>query len=198
MKIKHAVIIGLLLATAFGVQAQTNNTAGPVTPNLFGGTLGNIAAAFQSGTWAAGGGYERGATGNKNIASAEIAYNFTNGIGLLLGNDVLFGKGKPQQESVKGGVTLQGVIHPFAFIGSTALTNMPATVAVSDVIATPNNGNAIGNIVVTSIAFHIVNVNIFGLNNFDLKIAPNYENRSGQGNWSGNYFGIQAFLCRDF
>ena len=196
---KNKMIIGLAaLLCAGGLQAQTNNVVPNISPGVT-ATAENIWQAIQAGTWAAGGGYERGLVGNKNIASGEVAYNFTNGIGVLFGNDVLFGKGKPQQETFKGGVSLQATIHPFAFIGSTSLTNLSGQIVVSDAIAQPNgNGNNIGNIVVTSLAIHVFDLSKIKLNNFDFVVAPNFENRQGQGNWSGNYFGVQLFLRRMF
>ena len=153
-----------------------------------------MASAFAQSTNAtAGFGYHRSLSGNYNIASAEVAYNISGPVGLILGEDVLFGKGKPSYNALKGGVTLSATIHPFAIIGSTWLTNVVGTPFVSDLLATPRAGNDIGNIVVTGCAFDIV-----PLKNWEFRIAPDFEKRSGQGQWTRNYFGVQFLLSKRF
>lgn len=185
------------------VYAPVSNTAGPVTPNLMPATttadiasiidvpttwggVTEIYKAFETATnWTVAVGAGRGLSGkNNNVAFADLAYNIVTtsngfGAGLIIGDEIMFGHGKPQVSTVAGGINLNGEITPLAFLG---LTSFTGDFWVADLMATPQNGNAIGNLVVTGIAFHV-----FTVKNFSIKIAPAYENRQGQGKYDGGF-----------
>lgn len=194
----------LVLCGCLRLNAQTNpvtppnNTAGPVQPSLIGpslmGGLSEIASAMGSATnWYAGGGYGRGLTGNKSVAFADVAYNFNENVGVVVGMDTLWGGAAGQTEIVKGGVTLSLPGHPLAFTGISYLAAVQGRAFVSDLLATPKNGNTLGNLIVTGYEF-----DLYTVSNFELYLAVMYENRSGQGYWDGNYAMIQGGISRRF
>ena len=189
---KNKMIIGLaaLLLACGTAQAQTNNTAGPVQPDIMPPTawhgVTEIYQAFESATnWTVPIGGGRGLSGqNNNLAFVDLAYNIvttTNGlgVGLVVGDEIIFGKGKPQVSTVAGGISFDGTIAPFGFIG---LKSFTCNVSVADLMATPQNGNAIGNLVVTTASIHS-----FTFKNFSIGPAISWENRQGQGRYDGNY-----------
>lgn len=183
-----------LLVASFALvgpaQAQTNTSSGS-----FGDGLKIMANALSSGTnWTAIAGYGRGLTGNKNVAFADVAYSLNQNVGVIAGYDVLWGGGQHEANSVKGGVSLQTSIHPFAFIGTTFLTNVVATPFAADCLATPKDSSAgIGNIVTTG-----ANVDIYAFSKFEVNVGAQYENRTGQGRWDGGYALFHAGLTRKF
>ena len=90
---------------------------------------GSLAASGTAVGWTAGGGYGHSINGvGRNVAGFGVAYNFTNHIvGLYLGYDALWSKSQRQQNTVKGGITLNATIAPLTFLSS-SLTNITATV----------------------------------------------------------------------
>lgn len=168
--------------------AQTN------TPSFSDG-LKEMGAAVSSATnWTAIGGYGQDTSGQKHLAFADVAYNFNQHIGVVVGYDYLWSQGQVSQANiVKGGVTLSATIHPFAFLGSTFMTNIVGTPFVADLLATPKNGNAIGNLITTGINFDVVS-----FKNFELVTGIQYEKRSGQGYWDGNYYLAHLGISRRF
>jgi hypothetical protein len=184
-----AAILAFGATLCFGQTVTSTNASGgtttttPATDSGAFGHLGAIAKDITSGTnWAVVAGGGRATSGNRNVAFAAVAYSFQNGVGIIAGEDVLFGKGKPQAAALKGGVTLQTTIHPLAFIGTAWATNILGQPFVGDLLATPKGNNGIGNIMTTGINFDFVNFGRFAFGG-----GFQYENRSGQGPWSGNY-----------
>ena len=184
-----------LAMCGFTAQAQTNNTAGPVQPSLMGG-LEQIGAAFNTATnWTANVSYGRMLTaGNNNLAFVGLVYNVNNNVGLVLGDEIIFGDGKPQISTVAGGITLKGTVRPLGWLGGTGWTSkLSGQLYVSDLAATPRNSNPIGNLVVTGINF-----NIMAVKNFELGAGVAYENRQGQGKYDGGAGLINLNLTRSF
>jgi len=180
----------LLLGLTAGAQT-TNNTAGPLQPSLMGG-IQQIGAAFESATnWGVGVGYLRSLTGNYNIATADVVYNVSGNVGLVVGYEDLFGTGKNQIDSVKGGVSLSLPMHPLAFIGQPWAANIEGTPFVSDCVASGNGG--VGNLVITGIAFKTTT-----FANFKLEVTPMYENRTQSNAYGRNFAGAMVFIVRDF
>ena len=174
-----AVLAVALCGGLFTAQAQ---------PSLTGG-LKEIYQAFETATnWNVAVGYGRGFSGVKNnLAYADLAYNIvtsTNtgaGVGLVLGDEILFGKGHPQISTVGGGINLNAVIAPLGFLGG-SFTNFTTKVWAADLVATPQAANDIGNLVITGASFKIVDVK-----NFEIGASAGWENRQGQGRYDGNY-----------
>jgi len=195
--------LAVLLATACGlsVQAQSNNTAGPVQPNLISapslmGGIEQIGEAFTSATnWTADASFGRGLSGgDNNIAFVGAAYNFVDNVGIIAGYEIIYGKGKPQVSTVAGGITLNGSIKPLAFFGGTGWTSkLSGRLYVNDLLATPRNGNALGNLIITGISFNIVS-----FKNFEFVAGASYENRQGQGKYDGGYALINLGITRLF
>lgn len=182
--------------------SQTTSSSPIVSPSFSQGAQIMLDSVLHATNWTVVGGYGRSLEsstklGNKNVAFAAVAYNFTENVGLIAGYDTLWsGSGATKSStfnSLKGGLTLQLPTHPFAFIGSTFLTNVVATPFAGDVLATPKNGDAIGNIVTTGINF-----DLFAIKNFEVVSGFQYEKRTGQGDWDGNYILFHAGLSRRF
>lgn len=183
MKTKLASI-AIALFAAVSVQAQNISQ-----------DFSNLAKDIGSATnWTAIAGYGHSTAGNKNVVFADVAYNFNANVGVIVGYDYLFGNGNSQANIIKGGVSLSATIHPFAFIGSTSLTNIVAQPFVADLLATPKNSSVgIGNIVTTGINF-----DIYKFKNFELDAGIQYENRTGQGFWNGSYILGHIGISRKF
>lgn len=187
-KLKFLLTILILSVLTLSVNAQTN-------PPSFSGGLKEMAQAVSSSTnWTLIAGYGHSIKGKNNLAFADIAYNFNDNVGIVAGYDYLWTKGQSQANFVKGGVTLSATIHPFAFIGSTFLTNIVAIPFGADLLSTPKgNGNAIGNILTTGVNFDFI-----GFKNFELVGGVQYEKRMGQGQWDGGYGLAHLGISRRF
>ncbi|MDE2100611.1 MAG: hypothetical protein KGL39_25430 [Patescibacteria group bacterium] len=153
-----------------------------------------MANAVTSGTnWTIVGGYGHSLKGKNNLAFADVAYDFTANVGVVVGYDVLWTKGANQFNSVKGGVTLQTDIYPLKWTGVNLLSGIKGTPFVGALLATPKGGGNVGTILTTGINFDVVDFSKFS---FDLGFQ--YENRSGQGQWDGSYGLVHLGLSRRF
>lgn len=184
---KNKILLFLLILSTASLRAQT-------TPPTFGQGLKDMATAATSVTnWTLLTGYGHSTAGNNNLAFAAMGYNFTDSVGIVLGYDYLWNATHGEFNALKGGVSLQTQIKPFAFLGSTFLTNIVCQPFVADLLATPRSGNAIGNIITTG-----VNFDVYAVKNFELTIGGQYEKRMGQGDFDGNYILIHLGVSRRF
>ena len=184
MKNKITSIIGaVLLATAVTVQAQSS----------LGDGISAAWASLTSGTnWAASVAYGRSTahmatSKGMNLAAVDLVYDVavnTNGtaVALLAGYDCLWNSQVSQFNSVKGGLSLNQTLRPFSFIGSTFLTNIVGTLYGGELLANPQNNNSVGNLTIAGI-----DLDLFKFANFSFDVGGEYENRSGQGVYDGNY-----------
>jgi hypothetical protein len=188
-----------LLALAVSARAQSTNQI----PNLipapsFSAGLQEMASAVASSTnWTIIGGAGRATTGNRDIAFGAVAYNF-DPVGILVGVDTLWAPHQSQQQQVnvlKGGITLSARIHPFAFIGSTFLTNVVGTPFGMALVATPSGGSKDS---IATIAGGGINFDIVQFKNFELVIGAEYESRTGSGFWDGAYAMAHLGVSRRF
>jgi hypothetical protein len=187
MKTKLKLLIGIALVLAMVTSAQS-------TTPTFGQGLKDMATAVTSGTnWTLLSGYGHSTAGNNNLAFAALGYNFTDSVGAVLGYDYIWNNNGGEFNALKGGVSLQTQIKPFAFVGSTFLTNIVCQPFVADLLATPRSGNAIGNIITTG-----VNFDVYAVKNFELTVGGQYEKRMGQGDFDGNYILFHVGLSRRF
>ena len=156
--------------------------------------LATAVSTATNWTFVAGGG--RSTTGQNNVAFADVAYNITQNVGLIIGGDFLWSKNASSWNTVKGGIALQATMRPFAFLGGTNwLTNIRATPFVANCIAEPFGGGSasIGNIVTGGLQFDVAT-----WKQFKFSFGGQYENRSGQGIWNGNYLLGQLGFSRTF
>jgi hypothetical protein len=169
--------------------AQTNITTAPT----FLGGIGEIGDAIASATnWTATVGYGRSLKGNTSLGFADLGYNFSQNVGVIVGLDYISQGGAGEWNDVRGGISLSLPLHPFAFIGGTNLfTKMVATPFVADLLATPRSGAAIGNLIVTG-----AKVDLYDIKNFSLGLLGAYEHRMGQGTADGNYALIGIAITR--
>lgn len=186
---RQITIIGIAALLATTTCAQTNAPSG----SFLSGLETMASAVVNAKNWTVLGGYGRGLHGSKNLAFEDVAYNFTENVGLLVGLDQLWAAGKSQNNTVRGGVTLSAKVHPFAFLGSTVLTNMVATPFVSDCVATGYGGDSVANVLATGMNFDIVKIG-----NFEVISGFFFEKRTGQSDWDGDYLAGFAGISRRF
>lgn len=189
------IAILLALGLCFSAKAQTTNQITNLLPNTgWGNAIQIIGNTIETSTnWAVIGGYGHSATGiGRNIAFAEIGYNFNDYVGLAIGNDYLWGNGQQQYNSLKGGITLQIPMHPFGFLGSTSLTNIVCTPLVFDQIAT-SKSSTVANLLGGGVDFKL-----YAFANFWLHGGVLYENRTGDSVWGGNYYLGYFAVSRNF
>jgi hypothetical protein len=200
MKTIHRIIhFALITASALLIIAAKSASAQTNAPPTFTGGLQEMASAVSSSTnWTIVGGAGRGLTGNKNLAFGAVAYNFNENVGLLVGMDTLWtpSGAQPQQNNVvKGGITLSAPIHPFAFIGSSFLTNVVGTPFALALATQPSGGSSDS---IGTVAGGGINFDIVSFKNFELVAGAEYESRSGAGYWNGNYALIHFGIGRRF
>lgn len=186
----------VLLISVAGAQAQTNLTQVPnllPTPTFSDALILLGEDAAQSTNWVAVGGYGHSVSGTgRNLAFGEIGMNFNDYAGVIFGYDYLWGNKQHQFNSVKGGLTLQLPMHVFAFTGIPALTNIVASPVAFDQVAT-SSSSSVANILGGGLDVHIV-----PFWNLQLHGGADYENRSGDSVWGGNYWFFHLAITRNF
>ena len=146
---------------------------------------------------AIGGGYWRATTGNFNIASYDLLYNFTIqggglGAGLIVGGDYMWsGKTKGIFNDVKGGFALNYTLAPLQAVG---FTNFVVKIYAGDAVATPRiKGVGVGNI-----AFAGADWQVKLYKSISFHVDPAIQTRTGQGEFDRTYPGIQGFFSLKF
>jgi hypothetical protein len=171
------IAIGLLIVAARNAHAQN-----PVQVVFD--------SAVKNG--AVGGGFWRATTGNHNIASYDYLYALTTqpnglGAGLIVGGDCMFGGGSSAQwNDVKGGFAIKYQFN----LGAIGFTNTVLEVYGGTAVATPRSP-AVG---VGNITFVGLDYRLKLYQRIYFHIDPAYQTRTGQGEFDGNYLGIQAFF----
>lgn len=202
MKIKAALIIGVLALSLAVSNAQTN-TNNPVTSNF--SNLSLLDSLFSLTNWTALAGYGHSVTGvGNNLAFQDFVYkSATNAnVGVVIGFDQLWGNHHGVFCTVKGGATLQTVIRPFSFLGSdqwgnefgTTLAGIEIQPFIANVVAQANN-SSVGNI--TTAGFNYIYLSP-KTKNFSLGAGLQWEYRAGQGTWDGNYLLFHLSFTRRF
>lgn len=137
-------------------------------------------------------GAARGTTGQRNLAFADLAYNFNQNVGLIIGYDYLWAAKKFGQADsanlVKGGISLQVGLQPLKNFG---LTNFTVTPFAFALVAT-GNGN------VSEILGGGVKTRLWTWKGFDLDTGVLYEDRTGAGFWNGRYLGGFLAVTKGF
>jgi len=192
-----AIICAFLILLGMSAQGQSNS---PVT---FSQWLSNVGLDLKQGmtiatsetNWdiVAGGGHSL--KGSTWLGYADIAYSFNDNVGIVLGDDALHGQGVSLFNSVKGGVTLQAEIFPLKWTGVSWLENIAGVPSISDLLATPYGGGSIGNLVVVGLHFKVADISG---GKWNILVGGEFERRSGQGQFDGNYGMIDGALHRSF
>lgn len=193
MKNKNKTFTGLMIVLVIGLtvglpkqmlKAQTITNA----PSPLSSGLQQIYDAATSSTnfgVAIGGG--RSTIGQRSLAFADLAYNFNQNVGLLIGYDYLTASkhlNQPSQANlVKGGLNLQVDLKPFKNFGLTNFTLTPFGFA----LMASGNGN------VSEILGGGVKTKILSFKGVDLNAGVLYEDRTGAGFWNGRY--VAGFLA---
>lgn len=186
MKNRKPVLLcaALALAAIIPANAQTNTppSSGPEVVGIYSSFTNILNTIAEAKDWTLVGGYGRSLTGSRHIAFEDVAYHFNDNVGLLFGFDQLWADGISQNNTVRGGISLSVPVHPFGFLGSTALTNVIGSPFIADCISTGVGDDSVGNILVCGINF-----DIYKVANFEVVGGAFYEKRSGQAEWSGAY-----------
>lgn len=163
------------------VTTTTNNPTPPaqfVSPQLALETL--LSSATTISNWVADVGYGHSVSGvGRNLAFVTLEYDFDNYAGLMVGYDYLWGNGGHELNALKGGMTLKMPLTPFASLG---YTNITATPFAFDLITTPSGGSTVGNVVGGGIDFKLTSIG-----KVNIHAGGEYESRSGEGAFDGNY-----------
>lgn len=199
MKTFKLLILSAALLASQALHAQTNLTQVPnllpPLPSVAAG-IEEIGAAVASSTnWAIVGGYGHSIGGSEkaNLVFADVAYNFNDFAGLVLGYDYLWDGQGHELNAVKGGATLKLPMHPLVFLGFDSLTNFVMTPFASDLIATPQGGSSVGNIITSGFDF-----DLFAWNKLEIHAGVQWEQRTGDGRFDGNYGLVHAGISRNF
>lgn len=160
-------------------------------------TVGDII----DGPWVIGGGYLHSGTGTgANIAVGVVSYNLmpsTNGLGFnsgpIVGYEDCWAKGQSHFNSLSGGWNLSYSGKPLAATGISWMTNDTATIVLSQMLATPRGGNAIGAVTATAVSLDVAH-----WKNLHFKPTFLYSNRSGQPGFNGSFYGGGLFLSLGF
>ena len=190
------VVCGIIthtLASCTKAHAQDVTVTNAQTmPSLSSGLQQIYDAATSSTNYGVAIGGGRSTTGQKNVAFAELLYNFTPSVGMLIGYDYLWtGKqaGVPGQANlVKGGLNLQADLHPLKQYGFTNFTVTPFGFAL---VASGNGG-------VSEIMGAGVKTQLYTFKGFNLNGGVLYEDRTGAGYWNGRYVGGFLAITRGF
>jgi len=199
MKKIIAILSIILSASVISAYADTSSnsiaTASSTPPASFYGGLKEMGNAIATATnWTSVAGYGHGLSGGgNNLAFGGIAYNFTENVGAYVGYDYLWNSSSNSFNSIRGGITLQDTIKPLTFIGQSWTTNVTATPYAAVFLATPRNGNAVGEVNAVG-----ANIDVYAVKNFELIVGGGYENRVGQGSFDGNYAYFNIGLSRRF
>lgn len=180
---------------ANGVVTTTTNTATPPATFTIAGGLQELGQAIETSTnWAVFTGYGHSINGiGRNLAFLDVGYDFNDYVGAVVGYDYLWGNGGHELNGVKGGLTLQLPMHPFAFLGTSFLTNLVARPLVFDYVATPQGGSTVANIAGAGVDF-----NVYSWGNLEIHAGVDYETRTGDGAWDGNYVAGHLAISRNF
>lgn len=189
-------LIGMAAFCAVTSPAQTNQVPNLITnasPDIIGDIKSGLSDITSGTNWtvAVGGGLST--DGKNGVAYGVIAYDFSENVGVIVGEDVLFNHSGHQWNSVKGGITLKTQIYPLKWTGVSWLENIQGRPYVADLIASGHGGSSVGNIVSTGMDFQI-----YAFKNFAIGIGAEYDNRTGQGIYDGNYISGHADLSRTF
>lgn len=174
----------LFIASVTYASAQTNS------PSLSSG-LQQIVDSFGTATnWATVTGYGHSTKGNKNLAFVDLAYNFSQSVGVVIGYDYLWdNQAKTSQANlVKGGINLQAPIKPLKQFGFENLTVTP----FGFVLMSSGNGN------VSEIVGGGGKVKLWEFHGYGLNTGLIYENRIGAQEWSGRYLGGFLSVSKGF
>ena len=170
-----AALIAIASVFAYSAKAQTTNQVpNYIPPSNWYEMLLNDAAT--STNFVVLGGYGHSTTGSsRNLVFGEIGYNFNNYAGVVGGYDYLWGGGRHQFNSVKGGLALQAPFHPFG------IQSVVLAPTVFDQVAT-SSSSTVANIVGAGLDAKLnLTPTLY------LHVGPDFEKRTGDSNWDGQY-----------
>ena len=193
--------------------AQTNTppAPAPVTatnvapPDFFSGlgiSLQSLGLSSNPSNYAVAMGYGHSLKGNQSAAWATVVENVNNNLGVIVGVDTLWGGGKIGSANiVAGGLTVKTVIHPLKFISSDTNSWFQTFKAIPFAIVmvgTPINGTGSADGGLASIARAGANFDIYNVNGWQIGAGVDYGNRTGAGNYSGNWIDVLFSVRKGF
>ena len=190
MKIKIA-LFALIAAIAIPAAAQTNQFGTDL-----GSLLGDVGISSNPTNYFDAPFVGFSTKGGKTAAGDILGENINNNVGVVAGVDHLWGGGVIGSANiVSGGLTLKAPFHPLQFLGFTGWTsNLLATPYALALAGTPINGTGSANGGLSSIARVGVAVDFAEWKGFKFSAAADYGNRTGSGNYNGNWvdFGLSV------
>jgi hypothetical protein len=204
-KLKLTLAAVALAMCGLAAQAQTNNTAGPVQPSLMGGVeqiLSSVGLVSDPTNYAGAVVMGRSLKGNQLSAGFIVAENINNNVGVIAGIDHLWFGGKTGSANiVAGGLTLKVATHPLALLSSSTnsfLAKLTATPFAIAMIGTPMNGtgNADGGLAAVNRAGAYVD--LINFKGWEFSLLGDYGNRTGAGNYSGNWIDFGLAIRKGF
>lgn len=197
--IKIMVVCGIIAHCFAGCVAHAQTNAAPAMPAFTSDPTPNgainqfVDAAINSTNFAlvTAVGMKIGDSKIK-IAAVDYIYNVSGNVGLILGYDYLWGSEVQGNSAnvVKGGLQLRTELSPFK--GAFKVTPFVAELVASPVSGTQNSGGA-G--IISVVGF---DVKLWQFKSIVLHGGYLYENRTAQGDFTGNYQLIHAGISLNF
>lgn len=165
-------------------------------PSLGGGikeSLASVGLVTDPTNYAAAVFYGRSLKGNQSAAGLVVIENVNDYIGVAAGIDTLWGGGKENSANiVAGGFSLKDSTHPLKFLSSDTnswFQTFTATPFAIALVGTPINGTSNdGGLAAINRAG--VNLDLFAVKRLQFGLGIDYGNRTGAGNYNGNWVDV--------
>ena len=196
-KLLSLIGVAALLATTTNAQTATTNAP----PDFFSGLgtqLNSLGISTSPTNYAVAIFYGRSLKGNKSAEGIMLVENVNNNIGICAGIDTLQGGGKLGSANiVGGGITIKSQTHPLRWLAGQVSTNTAtwaynarAVVYGVSLVGTPLNGTGSADGGLSAVNRVGAVVDLFTYKNFQFSLGGDYGNRTGAGNYSGNWIDV--------
>jgi hypothetical protein len=171
--------------------AQTTNSLGFDVSNV----LQDLGLSSNPTNYAAATFAGHSLKGNEWSAGVLVVENVNNNVGICAGVDSLWGGGKIGSANiVAGGLNLKLQTHPLSFLGTNAWEQIAVTPFGIAMVGTPLGGTGSANGGLCAVNRAGFEVDLANISGWKIGASIDYGNRTGAGNYSGNWadFGISA------
>ena len=193
------------VTTITGTGTTSTDTSASSTTNFWSdvvNVLGDIGLSSNPTNYAAGVFTGIKTSGDQYSIGAYVVENVNNNIGVMVGIDQLFGGGKTDSENVaSGGLTLKAGTHPLRFLTSATNTwayNLVATPYVAALVTTPIGGTGDSAGSLGALVRSGVIIDVYNLNGWKIGVGADYGNRTGCGNYNGNWIDLTFNVRKGF
>ena len=201
MKNILSLSVAILILSGIASVAQTNS---PTPPASFWGGIGtalsSLGISSNPTNYAAAPFIGFSTDGSKLSAGLLVVENVNNNVGIIAGFDHLWFGGKTGSANiVSGGLTLKQPTHPLTWLGTNSweqnFTVTPYTIAMVGA-SFGNTGSAGGGM--CGIGRAGFNFDIVNISGFELGAGIDYGNRTGSGNYDGNWIDCTVNIRKGF